>query len=189
MKAMFLFLLLAITPSLAIAFPIRVDFTIDRSFASWPSDEERIPQTGSGFFLFDRDLFTGPRALGTETVTGEPRFVLQDFSADYMGRHWGLNDAQSVSLFWNYEIPESRLTQADWGPFASWNVCGVDWTLCGADQGTFGSLNGEPVRLYWDVELPEPALALPEPPASSGYLLGLVFTLAVAAVRGRAARV
>ena len=176
MKAMLTLLttILLAAPAGAGAFPIRVDFSIFRSFATWPADQERIPEVGNGYFIFDSGVFPGPQEPWyTAAVGGPAGAYLQDLSIDYMGRHWALDDAETVALAWDYRIPADRLPQADWGPFNCWELKGADWAIPGADQGSFGSLNGEDVTVWWDVTTPEPALAMAEPPSLLLFGLGL----------------
>jgi hypothetical protein len=171
---LFAALVLAALPTLANAFPIRVDFQIYRCFAGWPADQEPIPELGWGYFIFDSGVFQGPEeAWNIETVSGPCTSLLQALSIDYMDHHWGLQDAETVGLRWNYDIPDERLTSADWGPFSMWELKGADWRLPGMDQGTIGSLNGEDVNVWWDVTLPETQVAMPEPPSLLLFGLGL----------------
>lgn len=160
---------LLLAPTAARAFPIRVDFTLNRSYAFLPPGD-RTPAYGSGWFVLDTDLLT---QNGTATYT-LPALALEDFHMNYGGDQWRLPDLSSLHVDWNPAIPIDRLYQADWGPFYGWSLAGSDWWIHGADRPTLagGYLDAEYVDVMWNIS--PVVLAMPEPPAGVFLLLGLL---------------
>ena len=160
---------LLLAPTSARAFPIRVDFTLNRSYAFLPP-EDRAPAYGSGWFILDTDLLT---QNGSATYT-LPALVLEDFHMSYRDDQWRLPDLGSLHVDWNPAIPIDRLNQADWGPFYGWRLAGSDWWINGGDRPTLagGFLDAEYVDVMWNIS--PVVLALPEPPAGVFLALGLL---------------
>ncbi|MGE5179807.1 MAG: hypothetical protein ACM3PF_12025 [Bacteroidota bacterium] len=160
---------LLLAPTSARAFPIRIDFTLNRSYAFLPP-EDRTPAYGSGWFILDTDLLT-QNGAATYTL---PALVLEDFHMSYGSDQWRLPDLGSLHVDWNPAIPMDRLYQADWGPFCGWSLAGSDWWIHGGDRPTLagGYLDAEYVDVMWNIS--PVVLAMPEPPSGVFLLLGLL---------------